>query len=262
MFGEERKGFILQLVEERQRVDSQELCERFQVSESTIRRDLREMEEAGLLKRTHGGAISVKHVNFEPSFTEKEVSSPQEKKAIAAKAAELIRNGDTILLDAGTTTFYLFQHLAAFSKLTVVTNSLQLPRDLQLPAGIEIMVLGGSYRTGVHSLVGPMTERCLDLIKIDKAFMATNSMDLTEGLTTPNMMEADIKRKMIKRSDRVILLSDSTKVNRVSFARFAHWQDIDVCVTDAGLPQEYSDMLVARGIEIHQVDTGREEQHE
>ncbi|MED4603733.1 DeoR/GlpR family DNA-binding transcription regulator [Paenibacillus validus] len=258
MFGEERKNNILSLVEEKKSVDVQELCELYQVSESTIRRDLREMEEAGLLKRTHGGAISVKSVMFEPSFSEKEISRTAEKKAIAAKAAEMIRNGDTILLDAGTTTYYMFRELEAFQKLTVVTNSIILPQDVNLPLGIELIVLGGAYRAGVMSLVGPFAERCLDMIKVDKAFMATNGMDLKEGLTTPNLMEADIKRKMIRRADRVILLSDSSKANQVSFSRFADWSDIDVCITDAGMPGEFMEALTARGIEVYAVEAGKE----
>ncbi|SFF27885.1 transcriptional regulator, DeoR family [Paenibacillus algorifonticola] len=258
IFGEERKNLILALVEEQKRVDLQALCEKFQVSESTIRRDLREMEEAGLLKRTHGGAISIRSVNFEPSFSEREITSTEQKKAIAAKAVQWISNGDTILLDSGTTTFYLMQQLTAFTKLTVVTNSLMLPQDLELPPGIDVIVLGGAYRPGVLSLVGPITERSLDFIKVDKAFMATNGMDLEEGLSTPNVVEGDIKRKMIKRADRIILLSDSSKVNQVSFSRFADWSDIDVCITDSAMPEEFARKLEERGVEVYRTSVGKE----
>lgn len=254
MFGEERKSMILSLIEQRTRVDVQELCDLFQVSESTVRRDLREMEEAGLLKRTHGGAISLKTVNFEPSFLEKEISFQSEKRAIAKKAMEFIREGDTVLLDAGTTTYYLIKELTAFSRLTVVTNSLILPQDLNLHPGLDIMILGGLVRPGVLSLVGPFADKCLDIIKVDKVFIATNGIDLKEGLTTPNLLEADIKQKMIRRADEVILLADSSKFKQVSFTKFADLKDIDICITDLGITKEYIEGLAGLGIEVHTVD--------
>lgn len=239
MYGVERKSAILRLVEDKNRVDVQELSQLFQVSESTIRRDLREMEEAGAIKRTHGGALPVKNVNFEPSISEKKVSSMKEKKAIARKALEFIRDGDTIILDSGTTTAYLMRELGVFSNLTVVTNSLMLSSEWEYHPGIEVVVLGGVYRPGVMSLVGPFAEKCLETIKVDKAFMATNGIDHREGLTTPNLLEADIKRKMISRSDQVILMADSTKFNQISFSRFADLNDVSVCITDNGIPQDY-----------------------
>lgn len=262
MFGEERKAKILELVELHQRVDVQELCEQFDVSESTVRRDLREMEEAGMVKRTHGGAISVKNVNFEPSYSEKEITGILEKKAIARRAVQWIRNGETVLLDSGTTTHYLLREIGqCFTRLTIVTNSLMLSQDLKLPPGIEVIVLGGIFRSEVMSLVGPFAEKCLEMIKVDKAFMATNGFDLSEGLTTPHFMEADIKRKMMKRADRVILISDSSKANQVSFSRFADWGDIDVFITDSALPKEYRDGLGSRGVEVHIVDPQKEDGH-
>lgn len=254
MFGEERKSVILSLIEQQTRVDVQELCEKFKVSESTVRRDLREMEEAGTIKRTHGGAISVKTVNFEPSFMEKEISRQAEKKAIARKALQWIREGDTVLLDAGTTTFYLLKELTAFAKLTVVTNSLILPTDMNIHPGIDIMMLGGMVRPGILSLVGPFAEKCLDLINVDKAFIATNGIDLKEGLTTPNLLEADIKHKMIQRADQVFLLSDSSKFKQVSFTKFADLQEIDICITDVGITKDYIEGLAEIGIEVYTVD--------
>lgn len=260
MFGEERKAQILQLIETQQRVDVQALCEQFQVSESTVRRDLREMEEAGLLRRTHGGAISLKNVNFELSFSEKEIAYMNEKKAIAKKAAALIRDGETVLLDSGTTTHCLLREIgSALTKLTIVTNSLMLPRDFKLPPGIEVIVLGGVFRPDVLSLVGPFAEACLGMIKVDKAFMATNGFDLKEGLTTPNILEADIKRKMMKRAETVILLADSSKANQISFSRFAAWEDVDTFITDTGIPGEFIDGLEALGVEVCVVDPRKEE---
>jgi DeoR family fructose operon transcriptional repressor len=264
LFGEERKNKIIEILNQDERVDVIELGKLFEVSESTIRRDLKELEESNLLKRTHGGAVTVKiaarqNVNVEPSFLEKEIQFQKEKKAIAKKAIQFINNGDTILLDSGTTTFYILQELKVFTHLTVVTNAVISPEFLNHHAGIDIIFLGGSFRSQTQSMVGMFTEQCLNMIRVDKCFIATNAIDHRLGLTTPNMAEAEIKRKMIACSREVLLVADSSKFGNSSFAKFADMDKIDICITDINIREEDRKSLSSAGITVVIAEADRNE---
>jgi DeoR family fructose operon transcriptional repressor len=250
LFGEERKAKIVEYVNRNQRAMVQELCQAFDVSEATIRRDLKELEDAKLLKRTHGGAISLESVNYEAPFADREITNQAEKIAIAKKAVELIENGDTILLDSGTTTLQLAKLLSAFTNLSVVTNSLLIAKELQHLPGIETLVTGGTLRKETIAMVGPIADHTLSMIRVDKAFVATNGLDVKVGLTTPNLIEAATKRSMIQSAKQVILLTDRSKFGKVSLAKFADVSDIHVCITDQGTPGAFVEQLESRGIEM------------
>ncbi|WP_282199777.1 DeoR/GlpR family DNA-binding transcription regulator [Collibacillus ludicampi] len=254
LFGEERKMMILKYIQQHSRASVQELSRVLNVSESTVRRDLKELEDEKMLHRTHGGAVSLQGVNFEPTFMEKGVKYQREKVAIAKKAAELIDDGDTILLDSGTTTFHLLSELHRFSELTIVTNCPLFVEYIQDRPTIELIVVGGIYRRGTAALVGPITEQLIRSVKVDKAFIGMNGIDLHDGLTTPNIMEASTKRQMIKSAKQVILLTDHSKVGKVSFAKVAEISDIDICVIDNGVPLEFVKGLEEQGVEVHVVD--------
>ncbi|GGK31109.1 DeoR family transcriptional regulator [Caldalkalibacillus thermarum] len=251
MFEEERRKELVEYINRHQRASVQELSEHFQVSESTIRRDLRFLEEEKLLKRTHGGAIALEHVAFEPTFMEKETKFLPEKQAIAQKACELICEGDTILLDSGTTTLQLAKKLKAFSRLTVVTNSLVIAKEFQEHSTIDVHLLGGTLRKETLALVGPFAEQILGMINVDKVFIATNGLDIHEGLTTPNVLEAKTKRNMIKAGKEVILLTDHSKAGKVSFAKFADLEEIDQCIIDHGASDELVRQMQKMGINVH-----------
>jgi len=251
LYGEERKKLIVEHVNQNGRASVQELCAEFQVSESTVRRDLKELEEEKLIKRAHGGAVSLQSVNFEPSFSEKEDKFQSEKKAIAEVAVSLIEEGDTILLDSGTTTFYMLEGLKQFSRLTVVTNSLVIALELQFHTKIDVLVLGGSLRSDTISLVGPVTNQSLNMIRVDKVFIGTNGIDLQEGLTTPNILEAETKKRMIHAAKQVIVLTDHSKVGKVSFAKIEELTNIDKCITDSKAPQIFINGLEEKGVDVY-----------
>ncbi len=254
LYGEERKKQIIELVNQNGRASVQDLSASFQVSESTIRRDLKELEEERKIKRAHGGAVSLQSVNFEPSVTEKEVRYKSEKRAIAQLAATFIEDGDTILIDSGTTTIHLIPELKSFTDITVVTNSLLIAQELQLNEGIDVIVLGGSLRRETQSLVGPVTNKALHMIRVDKGFIATNGLDLEEGLTTPNLIEAETKYHMMQAAKQVLVLTDHSKVGKVSFAKVAGLQDIDACITDSGVPNHMVQQLEEQGVDMHIVN--------
>ncbi|GAV22454.1 DeoR/GlpR family DNA-binding transcription regulator [Carboxydothermus pertinax] len=250
MFGEERKLKILKYIQKNTRASVQELSQYLAVSEATIRRDLKELEKARLINRTHGGAMALHGVNFELTFREKEDKFKQEKEAIAQKALEFIEEGDTIILDSGTTVFQLAQRLKNFARLTVVTNSLIIAQELQLTSGIEVHLTGGILRRETLALVGPIAEESLEQIRVDKAFIATNGIDLKEGLTTPTLAEAAVKRKMIKAAKEVFLLADHSKAGKVTFARFAKITDLNHFITDSGISKNFAMELGKLGVQV------------
>lgn len=254
LYEEERKQKIIEHLQRYTRVSVQELSKIFQVSESTVRRDLQELEDAKLLKRTHGGAVWLENVNFEPSFLEKEDKFRREKQSIAQKATEFIQDGDTIVIDAGTTTFYLAKEIKRFNNLKVVTNSIILAQELQGHDGIEVIITGGTLRQNTLAMVGPIAERTLGMLRVDKAFIATNGLDINGGVTTPNLLEAATKTKMIDISEQVILLADHTKIGKVAFAKFADLSRIDKCVVDDKAPADVISKMINLGISVYVVN--------
>ncbi len=253
LYSEERKKKILDFIQKHGKASVQELTEVFQVSESTVRRDLNDLEDAKLLKRAHGGALSLQNVNFEPTVGEKMVTHIKEKHAIAKKAVELIEEGDTILLDAGTTTFELAKELKTFSNLTVVTNDINISQELLHHPGIEIMVTGGMLRKETQAMVGPVAEQSLGMIRVDKLFLAINGLDLEAGLTTPNLIEAATKRKMITIAKQVILLADHSKLGKVYRAKVADIAEVNHVILDNALDEEILNQFKTTGISVHLV---------
>lgn len=237
LYEEERKPRLLQYIQQNQRASVQVLSEVFQVSESTIRRDLKELEEAQLLKRTHGGAVSLESANIEPAIIDKEDLFREEKAAIAREAAELIRPGDTLLLDAGTTTLHLAREIRRMSDIRVVTNSLLVLNELKDCRDIEVSLTGGMLRPETQAFVGPITEAALDMIRVDKAFIAMNGIDARAGLTTPNMVEAAAKRKMMDIANEVVLLADHSKFGKVAFAKVAELSRVHHGIFDKEVPE-------------------------
>lgn len=257
LYEEERLKLIAEYVQKQTRASVQELCELFKVSESTIRRDLSELENRELLKRTHGGAIHPKAVSFEPTYQEKGDQYSEEKKSIAKKAAELIENGDSLVIDSGTTTEYLADELSKFNNLTVMTNSITLAQKLSSMQHINIMITGGMLRTNTMALVGPVAEESLDRVRVDKAFIAANGIDPTIGLTTPNMIEASIKQKMMDVAEQVYILTDHSKIGKVSFAKFGNLSDVDAYITGDKITEKQKRELENKNVRLLIVESGK-----
>lgn len=250
LFEEERKRSIVQFVEKHSRGSVQELSQEMGVSESTVRRDLKELEEARLLKRTHGGAVSLQSVNFEAAISDKEDRFLEEKVRIAREAVQMIKEGDAILLDGGTTTLQMAKELKTYSGIKVITNSIMVLNELKDCRNIEVSITGGMLRPDTMAFVGPMTERSLDMVRVDKAFLGTNGMDLHEGITTPNMLEAATKRKMIDVAKKVILLADHSKIGEISFCKVADLTEMDHCIFDQGTPDDFVRKITQMGVQV------------
>lgn len=239
LFAEERREQILHLLHENRKIMVPELCELFQVSPATIRGDLRDLEAAGKLRRTHGGAIPVSKINFEPDSDAKEIEHIEEKQRIAARACAMIEDGDTIALDTGTTTMELAKLLAAEKKhLTIVTNDIQIAAYLEGNTDSNIILIGGALRRGFHCTTGSMAVKALSELNVDKAFMASNAFTVKNGFTTPTFEQAEVKRVMISVAAQTVALMDSSKIGRITFLKFADLSDVDCLITDVNISRK------------------------
>lgn len=237
MLTPERHQLILNLLKEKSVVRIQELVELTEASESTLRRDLSELEENHLLIRVHGGASAIHQKLEEPTVHEKAVKQEKEKITIAKYAAQLINDRDTVFIDAGTTTSQMVPYLP--QNIVVVTSSIHIVLDL-LKRNIKTILLGGELKTGTLALVGPEAIKSISQFRFDKCFLGMNSVHLRHGLTTPDPDEAYIKQLALQFSDERYVLCDSDKFSRISFAKVADLNQVQI-ITDNGLDQQVLD---------------------
>ncbi len=254
MFAEERKSRIVEFINENEKATVSQLCDRFEVSRATIRNDLNELDEKGLIKRTHGGAISTQSVNYEMSIVDREVRFQSEKEAIAGQAISYIRDGDCIGLDAGTTTYEVAKLLTGFSRLTIITYDLNIASYLDLNTEHTVILAGGEIRKRFHYMTGDAALRTLQDLYLDVLFLAGNGVDAQRGLTTPNLDTARIKKCMIANSKHKILLADHSKINNVSFTKYAEISEIDVFITDAGADKKSLRAIGDKDVEVIAVE--------
>lgn len=250
MYAEERRHEIEDLTRRNGRVEVSTLAERFDVTAETIRRDLTDLEQRGILRRVHGGAIAAGRLRSEPAVTERAEVMIEEKERIAKAALEHVPQGGTILLDAGTTTGALAALLPTDRTLTVVTNALPIAMTLSTRRNIELLFVGGRVRGVTLACVDDWAVRTLDRLRVDVTFSATNGLTVDAGLTTPDVAEAATKRAMIRAGQRVVLLADHTKVGQEHFSRFGEFAEVDLLITDAGLADDQHAELEAAGLEV------------
>lgn len=225
------------------------LVEELNVSEATVRRDLENLEQQGLLHRVHGGAELVKHPKTEPVFAEKTGLHAKEKSRIAHLAEACIKEGDTIFLDGGSTVLELARLLSDKKDLTIVTNSLMAASEL-METECRLIIVGGEFRPLSRTLVGPLTANTLKSLHIDKAFLGTMGLTLEQGLTTTDVNEAYTKRLAAEVSERVYVLADSSKIGTEQFVASGPVAAIDYLITDSGISQEMIKQLKKHKVEV------------
>lgn len=250
MFTHERQEKIKEILRSKKRISVPELSTQFNVSESTIRRDLHTLEKNGLIQRTHGGAINIDSVRFEPPLSEKEVQFREEKSQIAKQAVQMIREGDTIAFDGGTTTLEIARTLPNMANLTVVTNSVKIIAELANLPDVNVVVTGGNLRRMNMTLVGPISDQTLENLHIDKLFTGTIGLTYEEGLTTTDVIEAKTKRSMIERAKEVIVVADYSKIGKLAFANVASIDVIDKLITNTCVSKNLVRKLQKKGIEV------------
>lgn len=250
VYAEERQQAILTKARAAGRVDVVALAEEFDVTTETVRRDLTALERAGMVRRVHGGAIPVERLGFEPALTAKDAAMTAEKERIAKAALALLPDGGSVIIDAGSTTRRLVECLPADRELTVVVNSPPLAGMLAVRQNLTVLMLGGRVRPRTLATVDDWALASLARLSVDVAFMATNGVSTRWGLTTPDVVEASVKRAMIAASRRVVLLADHTKFGNDCLARFADITDVDVLVTDSGLDDDTAVDIEQAGVRV------------
>jgi DeoR/GlpR family transcriptional regulator of sugar metabolism len=249
VFQEERLDKILALFEKENRLVTKDLPEKFNTTSVTIRKDLAILEQRGLLKRTHGGAIRTQKLFPGLALNEKEKINLEEKLRIAKKAASLISIGDTIILDSGSTTSLLAKEIKNMHGITVITNAMNIANEL-LQSDIEVILIGGLLLKQTSTLAGPLADVALRKITADKLFMGVDGIDFEVGLTTPNLHEAETSRVMMEISGEVILVVDSSKFGRRSLGVISKVNEINRIITTKKLSDREIEKLNNDGVEI------------
>lgn len=217
------------------------------MTQETIRRDLNALDDNGLIRRVHGGAIPAGRLDIEPGLAERDTTAAQQKDRIAQAALRELPEGGSALLDAGTTTARLAAALPPQAELTVVTHALPIAARLAELPGLNLHLVGGRLRHRTHAAVDAWALRAYSEVHADVLFLAANGYCPDGGLTTPDLAEAAVKRTMVASARRVVLLADSTKYGLRHFAQFADWTAVDTLITDADLPGGEAEAIEGRG---------------
>lgn len=245
-----RRGLIIKMLDEYSQVNVNELSKHFNVSEVTIRNDLAHLEQKNLLIRARGGAIKTEKASLDLRFLEKKSKHVREKEAIGRKAARYIDEGDTIVVDSGTTTREIVNHLARFSRLTVITNALNIASTLADMDNITIIMPGGIMRHNILTLVGAIAIDNFKKFFGEKLFLAADGIDVNLGLSSPDLEEAALKRTMLKMARKVIAVADSSKFGKRHLAVICNISQIDVLITDSGISASDKEALEKMGVEV------------
>jgi len=245
----ERQERMRAFIRERGVARVDEICKTLRVSPATTRRDLEQLEASGHIRRVHGGAVSVESRLEEPLFDDKASLQSREKRAIARAALALIKAGDSIYLDGGSTVLELARLLRERTNLTVVTNSLRAASELS-GQGPRVILIGGELRRLSQTLVGPLTRHLLGDLRVDRAFMGTIGLTAKDGLTTTDTNEAFTKIEVIRRAAEVVLLADHEKIGKVSFVNAGRLEDLDVLVTDRKADKTFLKEARAQGVRV------------
>lgn len=227
-----------------------DLCTELSVSSVTIRKDLKFLEDKDLLFRTHGGATLANPYTSDRSVNEKVKIRSGEKSSIGSAAASLIQPDDCILIASGTTVLSLAKSIHPKTSLTVITAALNVALELIHHPGIEVIQLGGILRKSSSSVTGTYAEKILDDFSCSKLFLGVDGIDVEFGLTTTNMQEAQLNRKMIGAAQKTIVLADSTKFGKRGFGKICGLEDIEQVITDKGISDHMVKTLTGMGIEV------------
>jgi DeoR family transcriptional regulator of aga operon len=250
VLNEERRRDIVDFVNQNGRALVRELAKKFGSSEITIRRDLETLHERGLVYRTHGGALPIRAGSeSDRDLTQRELQHPREKLKIAEAAARMVNEGQSIVLDSGSTTTAIARALRDFQQLTVITNAINIAGEL---AGgtVDVILTGGMLRKNSYSLVGPLAEESLRRLKADILFLGVDGFDTRSGVSTPNLLEAQLNRLMVSISTRVIPVCDSSKFGRSSLSSIVPISGIHGVITDRQISKNELRGLKKAGLEI------------
>jgi DeoR family transcriptional regulator of aga operon len=250
VLSEERRRAILEQINRDGRALVRSLAPKFGISEVTIRQDLEVLHSRGLVHRTHGGALPVRTAALlDPSLQEKARLHRKEKQRIAMAAARLVKEGQSVVLDSGSTTTAVARALRHFRQLSVITNAVNIAAELA-GTSVEVILTGGTLRENSFSLVGPLAEETLRRLSADILFLGVDGFDVHVGLTTPNLLEANVNRVMMEIARRTVAVCDSGKFGRRSLSLIAPPSAVHQIITDRQIPKSDLRALREAGIEV------------
>lgn len=250
MLNEERRRHILEILNRDGRVLVVDLAKQFHTSQVTIRKDLDVLQAHGRIHRSHGGALPARESALEdPTLREKEKLHRKEKLQIAAAAARMVREGQVVILDSGTTTTAIARALRKFQNLTIITNAVNIAAELS-GSSLEVILTGGTLRKNSFSLVGPIAEETLRRLNGDILFLGVDGFDVHHGLTTPNLLEAKVNRAMMDVARVVVAVCDSSKFGRRTLSSIAPPSGVHYLITDRGIPKPDLSAVKKAGIQV------------
>ncbi len=250
-----RRAKISDLVKRQGIVRVDELGDLFGVSAITIRRDLDLLEKKGLVERTHGGALTTHHFSSEAAYLDKRHANIAIKQAIGEKAVALIDEGDTLLINSGTTTAEVIKAIQFKKNVRVVTNNVAATRDLHPDASLDVIFTGGIYRSNTCCVVGEFAELVLANVNASKAILGIDGLSFKNGLTSPNYQEALLSRKMIQHTQGpVIIVADHSKIGKIAHFSIAPLDRIAMVITDTGVAENVLQEFENLGVTLHLVE--------
>jgi DeoR family transcriptional regulator of aga operon len=246
----ERHKYIIQMLQKDGFVRVQSLAESLDVTTVTVRKDLKVLEEKGLLYRTHGSASPVNPHIADQNVTEKEKRKRSEKKKIAIAAAQLIEENDSIIFNSGSTVCAFAEQIDPKGYLNVVTSSIKATLILGERENINIVLLGGTYRRKSISVIGNYTLGFLENVSCSKLFLGVDGIDADMGVTTSNIEEAELNKCMMSIASKTIVLADSSKFGKKGFGKICDVDKIDVIITDSGISESMVEIIKNWGVEL------------
>ena len=250
MTRQERQTLVLDAVQATGRIKVSDLAGRLRVSEMTVRRDLEELEALGALTRVHGGAISNVSRSFEPGFAARSRQHAEAKRQIGIAAARLVRDGETVIIDAGTTTLQVAQSLGRDLRIRAMALSLFIADVLADLPSVTLMIPSAQVRQFERSFVGPATTAMLGQLTFDTAFVTVGGVDAAAGVTEYDFDDAETKKAALRCARRKVIVADSSKLGAVAFVRLCQVSDVDILVTDSAAPEPVVDSLRAADVEV------------
>ena len=250
MLSEERLENILDLLRQRRRVSAQDVADHCQVSLGTVRRDFKKLAERNQVIRMHGGILAKDNYAYESETEFRKREHTAAKQAIACKAAEFIGDDEVVAIDAGTTTVHAVEHLKDRKHLTVVTYSLDIATEAIKYPNLTTLIAGGTIRHKTLSIMGPETIAMFRKIHVDTFLLAASALTLERGLMNGNSMETEVKKMLMKISDRIILLVDSSKIYQKALVSFASIEDVDIFITDRGADPSFVQQVAEKQVKI------------
>jgi DeoR family transcriptional regulator of aga operon len=250
MMAEERRMQILQILRAEGRAKVNELVRRFNTSAVTIRSDLNELDQRGLVQRSHGGAVIHDTVFRESPVHERIKSQSKEKQRIGAMAATLVREGETIILDSGTTALEVARNLKNIPNVQVITNGVNIAAELLNSRNTQIIMMGGTVRNDSASIVGRQTEDMLEQFSADKLFLCGAGCDPDFGVSGTNLEETMANRAMLRAAREIIVVADASKFSKRSMSLIASFSEVDIVISDESLLPELQERIKSFGCKL------------